>query len=147
MMNRKLANVLGNNIKNKEVVTEMIMHIGVENEDIGNRLINLCLSPDSEFVTKDTLLKHMDKIKPLCMKYMSNIVNVDDISIVYIDNIAGEVMVTFKAQVTAWFKDKDSADKGYSWYSVSQEDNEHKIKGTYTTTCDTYISFKDIDLE
>lgn len=147
MMNIKTANLLANNLKNNKIITEMIMHIGIKNEDIANRLINLCLSSDSEFVTKDMLLKHIDKIKPLCMKYMSNIIDVDDIKIIYIDNIAGEAIVTFKAQVTAWFKDKESADKEESWYASSREDNEHKVKGTYTTTCDTYISFKDIDLD
>lgn len=147
MMNIKIANLLANNLKNKQIVAEMIMHIGIKNEDISNRLINLCLSPDSEFVTKDILLKHMDKIKPLCMKYMNNIVNVDNIKIIYVDNIAGEAIVKFKAQVTAWFKDQQSADKGNSWYASSKEDNEHKFKGTYLTTCDIYISFKDIDLD
>lgn len=145
-MNSKIANLLADNLKNKQIVAEMIMHISIKNEDIANRLINLCLSPDSEFVTKDTLLKHMDKIKPLCMKYISNIVNVDDIKIIYVDNIAGEAIVKFKAQVTAWFKDKESADRGASWYASNKEDNEHKIKGTYITECSTYIDFKDIDL-
>lgn len=146
-MNSKIANLLADNLKNKQIVAEMIMHIGRKNEDIANRLVDLCLSTDSEFVTKDILLKHMDKIKSLCMKYMSNIVNVDNIKIVYVDNIAAEAMVTFKAQVTAWFKDKESADSGYSWYSTNKEDDEHKVKGTYTTECNTYISFKDIDLD
>lgn len=146
-MNSKIAHLLAANIGNRQIITEMIMHICIKDNAIENHLIDLCLSGDDKFITETTLLQHIDKLKPLCMKYMSNIIDIDNIKVKYIDNIASEVMVTFKAQATAWFKDKESADKGYSWYSVSQEDNEHKIKGTYTTTCDTYISFKDIDLE
>lgn len=147
MMNIKIANLLANNLKNDKIITEMIMHIGITNEDIANRLITLCLGSDSEFVTKDILLKRMDKIKLLCMKYMSNIIDVDDIKIIYVDNIVGEAFVTFKAQVTAWFKNKESADKKESWYASSKLDDEHKFRDTYTTTCNTYISFKDIDLD
>lgn len=146
-MNSKIANLLADNLKNKEIVAEMIMHICAESEVIKHRLIDLCLSTDSEFVTKDILLKHIDKIKSLCMKYMSNIINVNNIKVDYIDNITGSAHIQFKATVEAWFKDKTSADRGASWYASNKEDNEHKIKGTYITECSTYIDFKDIDLE
>lgn len=146
-MNSKIANLLANNLSNKRIVAEMIIHICNKNNDVENRLTDLCLSTDSEFITKDVLLKHIDKIKPICMKYMNDIIDVDNIKVNYIDNIASEANIQFTATVEAWFRDKESADKGTSWYASSKEDNEHKFKGTYITTCDTYISFKDIDLD
>lgn len=146
-MNSKIANLLADNLKNKEIVVEMIMHICSESEVTERRLIDLCLSTDAEFVTKDVILKHIDKIKSLCMKYMSNIIDVNNIKVDYIDNIIGSAHIQFNATVEAWFKDKTSADRGDSWYSNNKEDNEHKIKGTYITECSTYIDFKDIDLD
>lgn len=146
-MNSKIANLLADNLKNKQIVAEMIMHICSESEVTEHRLIDLCLSTYVKFVTKDVLLKHIDKIKSICMKYRSNIINVDNIKVDYIDNIIGLAHIQFKAIVEAWFKDKESADRGASWYASNKEDNEHKIKGTYITTYYTYISFKDIDLE
>lgn len=145
-MNSKIANLLADNLGNKKIVAEMIMYICNKNEDVENRLIDLCLSRDTEFVTKDVLLKHIDKIKPICMKYMSNIIYVDDIKIIYVNNIASEANIQFTATVEAWFKDQQSADEGYAWYYNNKEDAEHKFKGIYKTTCNTYISFKDIDL-
>lgn len=146
-MNSKIANLLADNLGNKKIVAEMIMHICAKNNDIENRLIELCLSTDTEFVTKDVLLKHIDKIKPICMKYMSNIIDVDNIKVNYINNIASEANIQFTATVEAWFKDQQSADEGYVWYSNNKEDAEHKFKGIYKTTYNIYISFKDIDLE
>lgn len=146
-MNSKIANLLADNLGNRQLITEMIMHICTKDNAIENRLIDLCLSGDDKFITEDILLKHIDKIKPLCMKYMSNIINVDNIKVNYIDNIAGKADIEFTATVEAWFKDKESADKGDSWYSTRKEDDEHKVKGTYVTTYNTSISFKDIDLD
>lgn len=146
-MNSKIANLLADNLKNKQIIAEMIMHICSESEVTEHRLIGLCLSTDAELVTKDIVLKHIDKIKPLCMKYMSNIIDVDNIKVDYIDNITCSAHIQFKATVEAWFKDKTSADRGASWYASDKEDNEHKIKGTYITECSTYIDFKDIDLD
>lgn len=145
-MNSKIAKLLAKNLNNKDIVAEMIMHICIRDNAIENRLIDLCLSGDSKFVNETMLLQHIDKIKPLCMKYMSNIIDVDDIKVNYIDNIAREADIKFTATVEAWFKDKESADKGDSWYSNRKEDDEHKVKGTYVTRCNTYISFKDIDI-
>lgn len=146
-MNSKIANLLAENISNSKIITEMIMHICTKNNAIENRLIDLCLSGDDKFITETTLLQHIDRLKPLCMKYMSGIIDVDNIKVNYVDNITYEADIEFTATVEAWFKDKESADKGDSWYSTRKEDDEHKVKGTYTTKCNTYISFKDIDLD
>lgn len=146
-MNRKIANLLAINIGNRQIITEMIMHICTKNNAIENRLIDLCLGSDDKFITETMLLQHIDKIKPLCMKYMSGIIDVNNIKVNYVDNITYEVDIEFTATVEAWFKDKESADKGDFWYSTRKEDDEHKVKGTYVTTCKTYISFKDIDLD
>lgn len=146
-MNSKIANLLADNLGNRQIITEMIMHICTKNNAIENRLIDLCLSGDDKFITETILLQHIDKLKPLCMKYMSDIIDVDNIKVNYVDNIASEADIEFTATVEAWFKDKESADKGYSWYSTRKEDDEHKVKGTYVTTCKTYISFEDIDLD
>lgn len=146
-MNIKIANLLANNIGNRQIITEMIMHICTKDNAIENRLIDLCLSSDDKFITEIMLLQHIDKLKPLCMKYMSGIIDVDNIKVNYVDNITYEADIEFTATVEAWFKDKESADKGDSWYSTRKEDDEHKVKGTYVTKCATYISFKDIDLD
>lgn len=149
-MNSKIATLLSENIKNKQVVAEMISHICNKNSsnisNIENHLIDLCLGTDTNFVTKDMILEHIDKIQPLCMAYTENIESVSCIKVLQIDNIDCTAFIEFKAEVTAWFKDQESADKKYSWYSSREEDTEHKIKGTYTTTYSRYIPFKDIDI-
>ena len=145
-MNSKIANLLSENIKNKQVVAEMISHICNKNINIENHLINLCLDTDANFVTKDMILEHMDKIQPLCMAYTKNIESVSCINILEIDNIDCTVFIEFKAEVTAWFKDQETADKKYSWYSNREENEDFKVKGTYTTMYTRYIPFKDIDI-
>ena len=149
-MNSKIATLLSENIKNKQVVAEMISHICNKNSsninNIENRVINLCLGTDADFVTKDMILEHMDKIQPICMAYTENIESVSCINVVQIDNIDCTAFIEFKAKVNAWFRNKEEADRGYSWYSSREEDDEHKIKGTYITTYTMYIPFKDIDI-
>ena len=149
-MNSKIATLLSENIKNKQVIAEMINHICNKNSsnmnNIENHLINLCLSTDANFVTKDMILEHMDKIQPLCMAYTENIESVSCINVLQIDNIDCTAFIEFKAEVTAWFKDQESADKKRSWYSSREEDAEHKIKGSYETIYSMYIPFKNIDI-
>lgn len=149
-MNSKIATLLSENIKNKQVVAEMISHICNKNtgdiSNIENHLIDLCLGTDTNFVTKDMILEHMDKIQPLCMAYTKNIESVSCINILQIDNIDCTVFIEFKAEVTAWFKDQESADKKLSWRSNTEENEDFKVKGTYTTMCGMYIPFKDIDI-
>ena len=81
------------------------------------------------------------------MQYMKSIEDVDTIEVVSIDNIARQAIIHFTAKITAWFKDQDSADKGDRWYANSKKEGEYKIKGTYTTSFDTEIWLKDIDLD
>ena len=145
-MNRKIAKLLTNNITNDKVVTEMIMHICNKDSQIEDRLIDLCLGTDIKLVTKDMIMAHMDKIKPLCMNYMKNAINVSNIKVTEIDNISRVATVEFTAEIMAWFKDQESADKKYSWYSNREEDAEHRFKGSYNAACSTYVSFKDIDI-
>lgn len=145
-MNRKIANLLSENINNKKIITEMIMYICNKDSNVENKLIDLCLGTDVNFVTKDMVLAHMDKIQPLCMAYAKNIESVSCINILEIDNIDCTALIEFKAEVTAWFKDQESADKKDSWYSNREEDAEHKIKGSYNTIYSMYIPFKDIDI-
>ena len=129
----------------------MISHICNKNNsnisNIENHLIDLCLGTDANFVTKDMILEHMDKIQPLCMGYINNIKNVSDINVLEIDNIDCTTFIEFKAEVTAWFKDQESADKKDSWYSNREEDDKHKIKGTYSTIYNMYVSFKNIGID
>ena len=146
-MNSKIANLLSENIKNKQIVKEMIMYICDRDCCVENNLIDLCLDADAKFVTKDMVLKHIDKIKPLCIKYRNNIESVSNIKVIDINNISRRVTIEFTAKLIAWFTDKESADKENSWNSVNKEDDEHKIKGTYTTDYSTYISFRDIDID
>lgn len=146
-MNSKIAKLLAKNITNDKVVENMIMFICNKYNNVEDNLIDLCLGTNKDFVTESDVIEHIDKIKPLCMKYMSNIIDVYDIKVNYIDNIIGSAHIQFKATVEAWFKDKTSADRGAFWYAIYEEDNEHKIKGTYVTECSTYINFKDIDLD
>ena len=145
-MNSKIAKLLTNNITNNRVVTEMIMYICNKDSQIEDRVIDLCLSADTKFVTKDMIMAHMDKIKPLCMNYMKNVINVSNIKVTEIDNIYRVATVEFTAEIMAWFKDQESADKKYSWYSNREEDAEHRFKGSYNAVCSTYVSFKDIDI-
>ena len=149
-MNSKIATLLSENIKNKQVVAEMISHICNKNSsninNIENRVINLCLGTDADFVTKDMILEHMDKIQPLCMAYTENIESVSCINVLQVDNIDCTAFIEFKAEVAAWFRNKEEANKGYSWYSSREEDDEHKIKGTYSNIYTMYIPFKDIDI-
>lgn len=149
-MNSKIVTLLSENIKNKQVVAEMISHICNKNSstvsNIENHLINLCLDTDANFVTKDMILEHMDKIQPLCMECTENIESVSCIKVLRIDNIDCTALIEFKAEVTAWFKDQESADKKYSWTSNREENEDFKVKGTYTTTYSMYIPFKDIDI-
>ena len=144
-MNSKIANLLSENINNKKIITEMIMYICNKEYNIEDHLIDLCLGADEVFVTKDVILKHIDKIQPLCIKSRKNIENVSNIKVIAIDNIARNVTIEFTAEVTAWFKDQESADKKDSWYS-NRENEDFKVKGTYTTMYSMYIPFKDIDI-
>jgi hypothetical protein len=147
-MNRKIAKLLTNNITNDRVVTEMIMYIcNKHNNNVEDRLIDLCLSADIKFVTKDTIMEHMDKVKPLCMNYMKNVINVSNIKVVEIDNISRVATIEFTAEVMAWFKDQQSADKKDILCSNIEEDAEHRFKGSYNTKCYIYVSFKDIDID
>ena len=149
-MNSKIANLLAKNVTNDKVVAEMISHICNKNsstiDNIESHLIDLCLGTDTNFVTKDMILEHMDKIQPLCMAYTENIESVSCINILQIDNIDCTVFIEFKAEVIAWFKDQKSADMKYSWASNSKENENFKVKGTYTSMCGMYIPFKDIDI-
>lgn len=144
-MNRKIAKLITNNI-NASSVTEMIMYICNKDSSVEDRLIDLCLDADVNFVTKDMILAHMDKIQTLCMAYMKNIESVSCINVLQVDNIDCTAFIEFKAEVIAWFRNKEEADKGRSWYSSIEEDDEHKIKGTYETIYSMYIPFKDIDI-
>lgn len=146
-MNSKIATLLSENIKNKQIIAEMIMYICNNDYAIEDHLIDLCLDTNKEFVTKYTVLKHIDKIRPLCMKYRSNIESVSNIKCIDINNIARRADIEFTAKVTEWFKDQESANKGNYWDSNSEEDDEHKIKGTYITTYHMYVYFKDIDID
>ena len=146
-MNRKIAKLLANNITNDRVVTEMIMYICNSDSNIEDRLINLCLGEDIKFVTKAMIMMHIDKVKPLCINYMKNIINVSNIKVTEIDNISRVATVNFTAEIVAWFKDQESADKKCSWCSNREEDAEHRFKGSYTTVCHRYIPFKDIDID
>ena len=145
-MNRKIAKLLTNNITNDRVVTEMIMYICNKDSQIEDRLIDLCLGTDIKFVTKDMIMAHMDKLKPLCMNYMKNVINVSNIKVTEIDNIYRVAIVKFTAEIMAWFKDQESADKKYSWHSNREEDAEHRFKGSYNSVCSICVSFKDIDI-
>lgn len=144
-MNRKIAKLLTNNIIDARVIAEMIIYICNKDNNVEDRLIDLCLDTDENFVTKDMILKHIDKIKSLCMKYMNTIQEVSDVKIIHIDNIASQVCVGFKAKVAGWYRDQESADRGHSWEASTKETNEYKFKGIYTNTYSTYMSFKDID--
>ena len=146
-MNRKIAKLLTNNITNYRFITEMIMHICNTDSQIEDRVIDLCLSTDTKFVTKDMIMAHMDKIKPLCMNYMKNIINVFNIKVTEIDNISRVATVEFTAEIMAWFKDQESADKKYSWNSNLEEDAEHRFKGSYNSVCNIYVPFKDINID
>lgn len=146
-MNSKIAKLLAKNITNDRVVTEMIMYICNKDNNVEDRLIDLCLGTDTNFVTKDMILEHMDKIQPLCMNYMKNVINVFNIKVTEIDNISRVATVVFNAEIMAWFKDQESADKKDSWYSNREEDAEHKIKGSYNAVCRTYVPFKDINID
>ena len=146
-MNRKIAKLLTRNITNERAIIEMIMYICNKDNNIEDRLIDLCLDADIKFVTKDMIMKHMDKVKPLCMNYMKNVINVSDIKVTEIDNISRVATVEFTAEIMAWFKDQESADKKDSWYSNREEDAEHRFKGSYNAVCHTYVPFKDIDID
>ena len=146
-MNSKIANLLAKNITNDRVVADMIMFICNKHNDVEDNLIDLCLGTNTDFVTKAMVMIHINKIKPLCMQYMKSIEDVDTIEVVSIDNIARQAIIHFTAKITAWFKDQDSADKGDRWYANSKKEGEYKIKGTYTTSFDTEIWLKDIDLD
>lgn len=150
-MNRKIANLLAKNVTNDRVVAEMISHICNKNssniKNIEDRIINLCLGTDADFVTKDMILEHMDKIEPLCMACTENIKRVSCINVLQVDNIDCTAFIEFKAEVAAWFRNKEEANKGYAWYSSREEDDEHKIKGTYEAIYGIYIPFKNIDID
>ena len=146
-MNRKMAKLLTNNITNGRAVTEMIMYICNKDNNVENRLIDLCLDADIKFVTKDVIMAHMDKVRPLCMNYMKNIINVSNIKVTEIDNISRAAIIEFTAEIMAWFKDQKSADNKDSWHFNREEDAEHRFKGSYNTVCHTYVPFKDIDID
>ena len=146
-MNSKIAKLLTRNITNDRAITEMIMYICNKDNNVEDRLIDLCLDVDIKFVTKDMIMKHMDKVKPLCMNYMKNVINVSNIKVTEIDNISRVATVEFTADIMAWFKDQESADKKDSWYSNREEDAEHRFKGSYNAVCHIYVPFKDIDID
>ena len=146
-MNRKIAKLLTKNIINDRVITEMIMYICNKDSNVEDRLIDLCLGADIKFVTKDMIMAHMDKVKPLCMNYMKNVINVSNIKVTEIDNISRVATVEFNAEIMAWFKDQESADKKNCWDSNREEDAEHRFKGSYSAVCHTYVPFKDIDID
>ena len=146
-MDRKIAKLLTKNITNDRVVTEMIMYICNKDSSVEDRLIDLCLGADIKFVTKDMIMEHMNKVKPLCMNYMKNIINVSNIKVTEIDNMSRVATVEFTAEIMAWFKDQESADKKDSWNSNREEDAEHRFKGSYNAVCHTYVPFKDIDID
>ena len=150
-MNSKIANLLAKNVTNDKAVAEMISHICNKNSsnisNIENRVINLCLGTDADFVTKDMILEHMDKIQPLCMAYMENIKSVSCINVLQVDNIDCTAFIEFKAEVTAWYKDKESADKKDSWFSNREENEDFKVKGTYNTVYTMYVPFKNIGID
>lgn len=146
IMNSKIAELLAKNITNDRIVADMIMFICNNYNDVEDHLIDLCLDVNAKFVTKDMIMKHIDKIKPLCMQYMTRIEDVDNIKVVYIDNIVRQAIVDFTAKVTAWFKDQEDADEGDYWCSNEEENEDFKVKGTCTTTYSMYIPFKDIDI-
>lgn len=146
-MNSKIAKLLTRNITNDRAITEMIMHICNKDNNVENRLIDLCLDLDVKFVTKAMIMRHIDKVKPLCMNYMKNVINVSNIKVTEIDNISCVATVEFTAEIMAWFKDQESADKKSSWYANLEEDAEHRFKGSYNAVCHTYIPFKDIDID
>ena len=146
-MNRKIAKLLTNNITNDIVVTEMIMYICDKDSSVEDRLIDLCLGADIKFVTKDMIMAHMDKVKPLCMNYMKNVINVSNIKVTEINNISRVATVEFTAEIIAWFKDQESADKKNYWDYNREEDAEHRFKGSYSSVCHTYVQFKDIDID
>ena len=146
-MNRKIAKLLTRNITNERAITEMIMYICNKDNNVEDRLIDLCLDADIKFVTKAMIMVHMDKVKPLCMNYMKNVINVSNIKVTEIDNISRVATVEFTADIMAWFKDQKSADKKDYWYSNREEDAEHRFKGSYSTVCDIYVPFKDIDID
>lgn len=150
-MNSKIANLLAKNVTNDKVVAEMINHICNKNSsnmnNIENHLIDLCLGIDADFVTKDMILEHMDKIQPLCMAYTKNIKSVSCINVIQVDNIDCTAFIEFKAEVVAWFRNQEEADRCSSWYSSREEDDEHKIKGSYETIYNMYVPFKDIDID
>lgn len=146
-MNSKIAKLLAKNITNDRIVAEMIMFICNNHSIVEDHLIDLCLGTNTDFVTKEMVMTHINKIKPLCMQYMTRIKDVDNIKVISVDNIARKAIVHFTAKVTAWFKDQKDADKGDYWSSNSKKEEEYKIKGTYTNSFDTEIWLKDIDMD
>lgn len=146
-MNSKIATLLSENITNKQVVAEMIMHICNKDNTVEDNLIDLCLGTNTDFVTKAMVMTRINKIKPLCMQYMTRIEDVDNIKVISVDNIARQAIVHFTAKVIAWFKDQKDADKGDYWSANSKEEDEYKIKGTYITEFNREIRFKDIDID
>lgn len=145
-MNSKIANLLAKNITNDKVVADMIKYICDRDCGIENYLIDLCLSNDKAFITKEIVLKHIDEIQELCMKHADNIINTFNIKVVDVNNITRNIVIDFTAEITAWFKDQESADKGYVWCATNKKDNEHSIKGIYVTDYSMYVSFKDLGI-
>ena len=146
-MNSKIATLLSKNIKNNKIVTDMIMYICDKEYNVEDHLIDLCLATDAQFVTKEMIIAHIDKIKSLCMNYMDTIQEVSDIKIIYVDNIANKVMVGFKAKIIGWYHDQESADRGHRWEASTKETNEYKVKGMYANNYSIYIPFRDIDID
>lgn len=146
-MNSKIAKLLAKNVTNDKIVADMIMFICNKHSNVEDHLIDLCLGTNTDFVTKEMVMTHINKIKPLCMQYMTRIEDVDNIKVISVDNIARQAIVYFTAKVTAWFKDQDSADKGDYWSANTKKEGEYKIKGTYTNSFDIEICFKDINID
>lgn len=146
-MNSKIAKLLAKNITNDRIVADMIMFICNKHNIVEDNLIDLCLGTNKDFVTKEMVMTHINKIKPLCMQYMTRIEDVDNIKVISVDNIARQAIVHFTAKVIAWFKDQKDADKGDYWSANSKKEGEYNIKGTYTNSFDIEIWLKDIDMD
>lgn len=146
-MNSKIAKLLAKNITNDRIVADMIMFICNKHNIVEDNLIDLCLGTNTDFVTKEMVMTHINKIKPLCMQYMTRIEDVDNIKVISVDNIARQAIVHFTAKVIAWFKDQKDADKGDYWSANSKKEGEYNIKGTYTNSFDIEIQLEDIDMD
>lgn len=86
-MNSKIARLLAKNVTNNRIVADMIMFICNNHSIVEDHLLDLCLGTSTDFVTKAMVMTHINKIKPLCMKHMTGIKDVDNIKVISVDNI------------------------------------------------------------